>query len=106
MAGDTNAQCACASRHCRAAPPPRLFEDELGVQDAVGFGDPHGFTSDGDLLALKSRREVELQHGRIAMLATMGYITPKLVGNFPGYLSSLQGWKYADVPNVGGQDMI
>jgi len=28
------------------------------------------------------RRASEIKHGRIAMLATMGYITPELVGKF------------------------
>ena len=31
------------------ASPLRAFEDELGVQDAVGFWDPVGFTSDGSM---------------------------------------------------------
>ena len=48
------------------------------LQDPVGFWDPLGFTADGDLLAFKRRRCVELKHGRISMLATMGYITPEV----------------------------
>merc|ERR1719277_2312201 len=32
------------------------------------------------------------------MLATMGYITPELVGKFPGYLSVSTELKFADVP--------
>merc|ERR1719334_1353024 len=81
------------------ASPLRAFENELGVQDPVGFWDPVGFTSDGDLLAFKRRRCVELKHGRICMLATMGYITPEVVGKFPGYLAPSMGLKFADVPN-------
>ena len=48
------------------------FENELGVQAPVGFWDPVGFTSDGDVAAFKRRRSVELKHGRISMMATMG----------------------------------
>jgi len=33
------------------------------------------------------------------MMATMGYITPELVGKLPGYLSPSAGLKFADVPN-------
>ena len=33
------------------------------------------------------------------MLATMGYITPEVVGKFPGYLSPSKGLAYADIPN-------
>merc|ERR1712186_240644 len=43
--------------------------------------------------------QTELKHGRISMLATMGYITPELTGKFPGYLSPSMGLKFADIPN-------
>ena len=36
-----------------------------------------GFTADGSVENFKRRRQTELKHGRIAMLATMGYITPE-----------------------------
>ena len=55
------------------ASPLRAFESELGVQDPVGFWDPVGFTSDGDVATFKRRRSVELKHGRISMMATMGH---------------------------------
>ena len=50
------------------------FENELGVQAPVGFWDPVGFTSDGDVATFKRRRSVELKHGRISMMATMGFL--------------------------------
>ena len=53
------------------------FENELGVQDPVGFWDPAGFTADGSVENFQRRRQTELKHGRISMLATMGYITPE-----------------------------
>ena len=59
------------------ASPLRAFENELGVQDPVGFWDPAGFTADGSVENFKRRRQTELKHGRISMLATMGYITPE-----------------------------
>merc|ERR1712039_306470 len=59
--------------------PLRAFESELGVQAPVGFWDPVGFTQDGDVEAFNRRRGIEIKHGRISMLATMGYITPELV---------------------------
>merc|ERR1712032_1055953 len=79
--------------------PLRAFENEPGVQAPVGFFDPLGLSSDGDTDTFKRRRETELKHGRISMLAAMGYITPELVGKFPGLLSPTQGIKFADVPN-------
>merc|ERR1719254_279471 len=79
--------------------PLRAFESELGVQEPVGFWDPLGFTADGDVAAFKRRRSVEIKHGRICMLATMGYITPEITGKIPGYLSPSAGLKFADIPN-------
>ena len=58
-----------------------------------------GFTADGSVENFKRRRQTELKHGRISMLATMGYITPEITGKFPGYLSPSAGLKFADVPN-------
>ena len=87
------------------ASPLRAFENELSVPDAVGLWDPLGLTPDANLLAVE-RRGVEVKHGGIAMLATMGYITPKLVDNFPGYVLPSLGLKYAGIPNVVGKDKI
>merc|ERR1712061_550054 len=78
--------------------PLRAFENELGVQAPVGFWDPVGFTKDGDVAKFRRRRVTEIKHGRISMLATMGYITPEITGKFPGYLSNSAGLKFADVP--------
>merc|ERR1719330_1336943 len=79
--------------------PLRAFESELGVQAPVGFWDPLGFTKDGDEFSFKRRRSVEIKHGRICMLATMGYITPEIIGKFPGFLSPSENLKFADIPN-------
>merc|ERR1712073_153546 len=79
--------------------PLRAFENELGVQAPVGFFDPLGFTKDGDESSFKRRRSVEIKHGRICMLATMGYITPEITGKFPGFLSPSENLKFADIPN-------
>merc|ERR1712003_531660 len=78
--------------------PLRAFENELGVQAPTGFWDPVGFTKDGDVEKFKRRRVTEIKHGRVAMLATMGYITPEITGKFPGYLSPSEGLKFADIP--------
>merc|ERR1712039_431789 len=81
------------------ASPLRAFENELGVQDPVGFWDPAGFATDGNMENFARRRQTELKHGRVSMLATMGYITPEITGKFPGYLSPSAGLKFADIPN-------
>jgi len=76
----------------------RAFEGELGVQAPVGFWDPLGLASDGDVNTFKRRRAVELKHGRISMLACIGYIVPEYA-KFPGYVSPSLGLKFADVPS-------
>merc|ERR1719346_739960 len=79
--------------------PLRAFENELGVQPPVGFWDPLGLASDGDVDDFKRRRTTEIKHGRVSMLACMGYMTPEITGKWPGYLSPSAGLKYADIPN-------
>merc|ERR1712203_1236199 len=81
------------------ASPLRAFENELGVQDPVGFWDPAGFAADGNMENFQRRRQTELKHGRISMLATMGYITPEITRKLPGFLSPSTGLKFADIPN-------
>merc|ERR1712039_883714 len=78
--------------------PMRAFESELGVQAPVGFWDPAGFTKDGDVDAFKRRREVELKHGRVSMIAALGFIVPEYV-RLPGLISPSAGLKFQDVPN-------
>ncbi|OLP82416.1 Fucoxanthin-chlorophyll a-c binding protein F, chloroplastic [Symbiodinium microadriaticum] len=80
------------------ASPLRAFENELGAQAPVGFFDPFGLTKDGDVEAFKRRRATELKNGRVALLATMGYIVPEYF-RFPGYCSPSAGLKFTDIPN-------
>merc|ERR1712207_38856 len=62
--------------------PLRAFEAELGVQAPVGFWDPAGLCKDGDSDAFTRRRVTEIKHGRVSMIAFLGYITPEYV-KFP-----------------------
>merc|ERR1719191_2031184 len=80
------------------ASPLRAFESELGVQAPFGFWDPIGFTRSGDELAYKRRRVTEIKHGRVCMLATLGYIVPETLGKFRADLSPSQGLKFSDIP--------
>jgi len=78
--------------------PSSAFESELGVQAPVGFFDPLGLAKDGDPAAFKRRRAAELKHGRICMLACVGYIIPEYF-KWPGFISPSLGIKFADVPH-------
>merc|ERR1719408_220008 len=80
------------------ASPLRAFEGELGVQAPVGFWDPLGLAADGDADTFKRRRSTEIKHGRVCMIACIGYIVPEYF-KWPGYLSPAQGIQFADVPN-------
>jgi len=93
------AQSAAAATPARFAVAMQAFENELGVQDPVGFWDPVGFTRDGDVQAFKRRRATELKHGRLSMIACIGYIVPEVFGKFPGELSPSQGISFESVPN-------
>jgi hypothetical protein len=45
-----------------------------GAVAPLGFFDPIGFSKDLDLNATKRYREAEVMHGRVAMMATIGYL--------------------------------
>merc|ERR1719384_230290 len=45
-----------------------------GAVAPLGFFDPLGFSKDADLNTVKRLREAEVLHGRVAMMATVGYI--------------------------------
>merc|ERR1719220_3033258 len=80
------------------ASPLRAFENELGVQAPVGFWDPLGLTKDGDVESFKRRRATELKHGRVSMIACMGYIVPEFF-HWSGKLSPSKDLNFADIPN-------
>jgi len=78
--------------------PKNGFEGLVGDQPPLGLWDPLGFTKDRNVETFKRRREIELKHGRVAMFATIGYITPEYF-KWPGYLSPSADLKFVDVPN-------
>jgi len=45
-----------------------------GAVSPLGFFDPLGFSKNTDLNTVKRLREAEIMHGRVAMMATLGYI--------------------------------
>lgn len=50
-----------------------------GALDPTGFFDPLGFAEKADLNTLKQYREAELTHGRVAMLAAVGFLAGEYV---------------------------
>jgi len=57
-----------------------------------------GLAADGNAEAFRRRRATEIKHGRVSMLACLGYITPEYA-KFSGDLSPSQAIKFTDVPN-------
>jgi len=65
------------------------FENELGAQPPLGFFDPLGLVADGDQEKFDRLRYVEIKHGRISMLAVVGYLVAEagtLIIHFLGEL--------------------
>lgn len=74
------------------------FENELGVQEPLGFWDPLGLVADGDQAKFDRLRYIELKHGRISMLAVLGYLTAESGTRLPGDID-YHGTSFASIPN-------
>merc|ERR1719331_3516980 len=76
-------------------------EGEIGVTPPLGVYDPLNLLAEPVDYPRRSYRryvELEIKHGRIAMLACVGVITTEAGIRFPGYLSKSLDLKFADVP--------
>ena len=76
----------------------KAFENELGAQPPLNFYDPLGLVADGDTAKFNRLRYVEIKHGRIAMLATAGYLTCE-AGYRLGGTIDIAGTPFTDIPN-------
>jgi hypothetical protein len=74
------------------------FENELGAQAPLGFFDPLGLSKNIDQAKFDRWRYIEIKHGRIAMLAVLGYIS-QCQHRLPGLISTSANLSFADVPN-------
>merc|ERR1711937_44447 len=74
------------------------FSQELGAQAPAGFWDPIGISDNISPEQFQRYREVEQKHGRIAMIATIGYVVPEKFGTF-GDIKLGGDVKFSDVPN-------
>ena len=75
---------APASQKASSSVTLSAFADELGAQAPLGYFDPLGLTKDGNKANFDRLRYVELKHGRVAMLAVVGYLTTYAGVRFPG----------------------
>merc|ERR1719443_593248 len=76
-------------------------EGEIGVTPPLGVYDPLNLLATPVEYPRRDYRryvELEIKHGRIAMLACLGVITTEAGFRFPGYLSKSLDLKFEDVP--------
>jgi hypothetical protein len=73
------------------------IENALGAQPPLGFFDPLNLMEEADQERFDKLRAVELKHGRICMLAVVGYLTTMAGVRLPGNIS-YDGTKFADIP--------
>jgi len=83
------------------------LSQELGAQAPLGFFDPLGCVADGDKDNFDRLRWVELKHGRIAMLAVVGYLVTDAGLRFPGAEDIPSGFAALDnLPGMVWAQMI
>ena len=63
------------------------FEQEIGAQPPLGFWDPLGILNNATPERFERLRNVELKHGRIAMLAILGHMMTAAGIRLPGELA-------------------
>jgi hypothetical protein len=101
----------------QAAPPPPAvsstpvaaavvdIKDWAGVQAPTGFFDPLGFAGERFADVNPSwLRAAELKHGRVAMLASTGWLVQAAGIHFPGYLSVKENVAFEDLSKVSPGD--
>lgn len=63
----------------RKKKPPFTPAEQVGVVAPLGFFDPLGFSPIGKEKGFKTYREMEIKHGRIAMLASVGLVVQHFI---------------------------
>jgi len=72
------------------------FEEELGAQPPLGFYDPLKLVADGNQEKFDRLRYVEIKHGRISMLAVVGYLYTYAGGRL-GFPMDLSGKSFDEI---------
>merc|ERR1711935_78403 len=65
----------------------------------VSIFDPLGLSKGIDEEKFIRWRTIEIKHGRICMMAFLGFIWQQGVGHLPGYISHSPDLKFADIPD-------
>lgn len=76
------------------------FASELGAQAPLGFWDPLKLSDDWDQAEFDRFRSLEIRHGRVAMLAVVGYLTTEAGIRIPGMEEVGSGFSAFDVADL------
>lgn len=74
------------------------FVNEIGAMAPLGFFDPLGLVKDGNQDKFNRLRYVEIKHGRISMLAVVGYLVQESGTQLPGNID-YSGTSFQSIPN-------
>ncbi len=74
------------------------FESEVGAQIPLGYFDPLRLLENADQERFDRLRFVEIKHGRISMLAVVGYLFGASDVRWSGFADVEHTIKFADVP--------
>jgi len=73
-----------------------------GVSAPFGFFDPLGFSKDKELTGAKRLREAEIMHGRVGMMAVIGYLIQENTPTIAYGMSTDHTIANDEIPNVPG----
>ena len=85
----------------KAVQASMFSEGDLGVLPPLGVYDPLNILATPVVYPRRDYRryvELEIKHGRIAMLACVGVITTEAGFRWPGYISKSLDLKFSDIP--------
>jgi len=72
---------------------------QYGVLKPVGFFDPLGLSKGISEEKFFRWREIEIKHGRVCMVAFVGFIWQQGLGHLPGYISHHPDLKFSEIPD-------
>jgi hypothetical protein len=85
-------------RGARTKPLSMAYETEVGAQRPLGFWDPLQLVTNADQERFDKLRFTEIKHGRISMLAVVGYLIGASDVRWGGYADLAKTIKFEDVP--------
>merc|ERR1719389_189624 len=74
------------------------YQNEVGAQRPLGFWDPLSLVENADQERFDKLRFTEIKHGRISMLAVVGYLIGASDIRWGGYADVAHTIKFSDVP--------